>query len=231
METAQRTQTPARPASALGRVFAAGFGAVKALRPDRPIHPQGVLLTGTLAVDGGADSGIPFLDTPSSTTVTARLSRSLGLPKDWPDIIGLAVRVPTGDAAADLLLASTGWRVPGRFLLTMHRTAGASRLTSLMPYRGARGPVLLGARTLGPDPGAPGRISADATWNLALSWTAPLGRWRRFGALHLAPALGSDGNVRDTPLRFDPLLNPLPSAGTYAWTRGLREHSYRRARS
>jgi hypothetical protein len=211
-------------------VFAAGFGAVKALRPDRPIHPQGVLLTGTLAIDGGS-SGIPFLDTPSSTAVTARLSRSLGLPVGWPDIIGLAVRLPTHDGDADLLLASTGWRVPGRFALTVHATAGAARLTSLMPYRGERGPVLVGARTLGPDPGAPGRFRHDATWNLALSWATPLGRWHRFGALRLIPALGPDGGVRDTPLRFDPLVNPLPTAGTYEWTRGLREHSYRRARS
>ncbi|MGY3566184.1 hypothetical protein [Sinomonas sp. RB5] len=218
------------PTSAFGRLFAAGFGAVKALRPDRPIHPQGALMNGTLEITGGA-SGIPFLDTPSSRTVAARLSRSLGLPVRWPDIFGLAMRFPTDDGAADLLLASTGWRVPGRFCLTAHRTVGAAALTSLMPYRGPHGPVLIGARTLGPDPGAPGRVKDTATWNLALSWATPLGRWHRFGALHLAPALGPDGAVVDTELRFDPLLSPLPTAGTYGWTRRLREHSYRRARS
>ncbi|MDQ0260378.1 hypothetical protein J2W20_002282 [Sinomonas atrocyanea] len=219
-----------RLTTSFGRLFAAGFGAVKALRPDRPIHPQGVLMNGTLEITGGA-AGIPFLDTPSSRTVAARLSRSLGLPSGWPDILGLALRFPTDDGAADLLLASTGWRVPGRFCLTAHRTAGAARLTSLMPYRGSRGPVLLGARTLGPDPGAPGRLRDSATWTLALSWATPLGRWHRFGALHLTPALGDDGAVRDSALRFDPLLNPLPTAGTYGWTRRLREYSYRRARS
>ncbi|GAB3270279.1 hypothetical protein GCM10027449_05200 [Sinomonas notoginsengisoli] len=216
--------------SMFGRLFAAGFGAVKALRPHRPIHTQGVLLAGSLEVDGGT-SGIPFLDTPSSTPVTARLSRSLGLPLPWPDIIGLALRFPKHDGDADLLLASTGWGVPGRFFLTMHRTAGPANLTSLMPYRGSRGAVLLGARTLGSDPGSPGRFAPDAEWELALSWTAPRGVWHRCGRIILAPVLDSEGRVQDTPERFDPLLNELPTAGTYGWTRRLREHSYRRARS
>ncbi|GHG58297.1 hypothetical protein GCM10012320_31940 [Sinomonas cellulolyticus] len=218
------------PTSFFGRLFAAGFGAVKAVRPDRPIHPQGVLLTGTLEISGGG-SGIPFLDAASKEAVTARLSRSIGLPVQWPDIIGLAVRFPAEGRTADVLLASTGWRVPGRFCLTMHRTAGAARLTSLMPYRGPRGPVILGARTRGADPGAPGRISPNADWHLELFWATPLGAWHRFGSLRLRPALGPDGTIQDTSLRFDPLLSPLPTAGTYAWTRRLREHSYRRARS
>ncbi|GAB4100744.1 hypothetical protein [Sinomonas halotolerans] len=219
-----------RPTSALGRLFAAGFAAVKAVRPDRPIHPQGVLLSGALEVAGGPASGIALLDSPGITPVTARLSRSAGFPPGWPDVIGLALRLDTDDGAADLLLASTGWRVPGRFALTMHRTAGAARLTSLMPYRGSNGPVLLGARTAGTDPGAPGRFRPDARWDLELLWAAPRGSWQRCGTLRLAPVLDAGGRVQDTPLRFDPLLNVLPGAGTYAWTRALREHSYRLAR-
>lgn len=218
------------PTSLFGRLFAAAFAALKAFRPNRPIHPQGVLLAGTLEITGGPASGIARLDSPGTVPVRARLSRSFGFPPDWPDVVGLAVRLETDDGAADLLLASTGWRVPGRFALTMHLTAGAARLTSLMPYRGSKGPVLLGARTVGEDPGAPRRIRPDAHWDLGLFWATPRGDWNRCGSLHLAPVLDAEGRVQDTPLRFNPLLNVLPGAGTYPWTRGLREHSYRLAR-
>ena len=224
------------PTSLFGRLFAGAFAAVKAFRPDRPIHPKGVLLAGTLRIDGGAGSGragsgIGLLDSGGTVPVRARLSRSLGFGPSWPDIIGLAVRLETHDGDADLLLASTGWRVPGRWALTMHRTAGAARLTSLMPYRGNHGAVILGARTTGPDPGSPGRFRPDTLWDLELFWATPRGNWERCGSLHLAPVLDDAGQVQDTPLRFDPLVNVLPGAGTYGWTRRLREHSYRLART
>lgn len=220
------------PSDLFGQLFAAAFDLIKTYRPRRPIHPQGVLLTGTLErMGGGAPSGIDFLDTTGTTRVTARLSRSLGVPISWPDIIGLAVRLHTDDGDGDVLLASTGWRVPDRLALTWHRTVGAARLTSLMPYRGLKGAVLLGAKTTGADPGAPGRFRPDAEWELDLFWASPRGPWRRFGSLRLVPELSAEGRVQDTALRFDPLLNVLPSAGTYEWTRRLREHSYRLARS
>ena len=218
------------PTSLFGRLFAGAFAAIKAVRPNRPIHPKGVLLAGSLTIDGGAGSGIALLDSPGTVPARARLSRSLGFGPSWPDVIGLAVRLETDDGVADLLLASTGWRVPGRWALTMHRTAGAARLTSLMPYRGASGAVILGARTVGRDPGAPGRFRPDARWDLELFWASPRGDWTRCGSLRLAPVLDEAGRVQDTPLRFDPLLNVLPGARTYGWTRRLREHSYRLAR-
>lgn len=219
------------PTDYFGQLFAAAFDVLKTYRPRRPIHTQGVLLGGTLErLGSGQPSGIDFLDTPGRTPVTARLSRSLGVPISWPDFIGLAIRLQTDDGDGDLLLASTGWRVPGRFALTVHRTAGVARLTSLMPYRGRMGPVLLGAKTTSPDPGAPGRLSPEAVWELDLFWARPLGPWRKFGSLRLAPEVDSEGRVQDTALRFDPLLNVLPTAGTYEWTRRVREHAYRLAR-
>ncbi|MCH6471348.1 hypothetical protein [Sinomonas terrae] len=220
------------PTDYFGQLFAAAFDVLKTYRPRRPIHPQGVLFKGSLErIGGGAASGIDFLDTTGTNAVTARLSRSLGVPISWPDIIGLAIRVHTDDGDADVLLASTGWRVPDRFALTCHRTAGAARLSSLMPYRGRKGAVLIGAKTTSADPGAPGRVRPDALWELDLFWAKPTGPWRRFGLLSLTPDLDAEGRVQDTALRFDPLLNVLPTAGTYEWTRRLREHSYRLARS
>lgn len=237
--TAGRLQSVMHPTNAFGRLFAAAFAGVKLFRPHRPIHPRGVLFTGRLEKTGEGTSGIVWLDEQGSALVTARLSRSLGFPASWPDIIGLAVRVQTGAGEADILLASTGWNVPARFALLMHRTAGRARLTSLMPYRGSGGPVLLGARTTGGDPGSPGTVPAGTDWTLDLFHARPTGEWTRFGALHLTSAgsqvpasSAAPGSTQavDTDLRFDPLLNVLPGAEIYGWTWRLREHSYRLAR-
>ena len=119
----------------------------------------------------GARSGISWLDTAGTDQVQARFSRSVGLPPAFPDILGLALRIGAGaggmagssdigagagaDAEgmegrqpADILFASTGWGFPARFLLLPKIDVGTAKFTTLMPYKGADGPVLLGLRTL-----------------------------------------------------------------------------------
>lgn len=218
-----------------GSGFAAVFRAIKAMRPVRPNHPHGIRLTGTLerdGGDGGTASGIDWIDTPGSNPAVARLSRSLGLPAGLPDILGLAIRVTNVGREADILLASTGPSGIGRFILRPRRNAATTVFSSMMPYKSTSGPVLLAARTLeGPDrlPATP-RAFPDSlegsTWVLELHHATPLGPWNRFGKL----TLRVDTGARDTGLRFDPVLNPLPGAGIYAWTRRLREPSYEAAR-
>ena len=247
-----------------GRTFAAGFKALKALRPNRPIHPKGISLAGELTrhgVGGAASTGLPrersgisWLDSPGTDQVQARFSRSIGLPATLPDILGLAVRLSSGPGAAsdggpaanaaevsgggsggDILFATTGWGFPARFLLVPKLDVSAAKFTTLMPYKGTDGPVLLGLRTLSLPPRATGRAEtggnfreslAEGQWVLALSFAKPGGRWVHAGTLKLRAAPGQD----DTPDRFDPIEHPLPGAETYPWTRRLREHSYRTAR-
>lgn len=218
---------------AAGLVFAAGFKALKVLRPDRPIHPMGVALTGSIERHPGAEqSGVAWADTPGADAVSARLSRSVGTPPDWPDILGLALRISTDTGPADVLLASTGMSRPSRFVLTAHRHASNSKLTSLMPYKGSAGPVLLAAlpektgRWLPAGPAAFRQALGGTTWTLGLYHARPAGRWIRFGTLMLT----QDPGTEDLPTRFDPLENALPGAGTYDWTRRLRKPSYEAAR-
>jgi hypothetical protein len=216
-----------------GLAFAAAFKALKVLRPDRPIHPAGVALAGTIEKHPGqAGSGILWIDSVGTAAVSARLSRSLGTPPGWPDVLGLALRITTETGPADVLLASTGMSRPGRLLLTVHRHASSSKLTSLMPYKGFRGPVLLAAR---PETGGktlPAALTtfrqalAAGIWTLGLYYARPAGRWTRFGTL----ALTLDPENADLGTRFDPLRNTLPGAGTYGWARRLREPSYEAAR-
>jgi hypothetical protein len=208
----------------------------------------------------GARSGISWLDTAGTDQVQARFSRSVGLPAAFPDILGLALRIGSdgragaggmaassdigadaaaegkeGSQRADILFASTGWGFPARFLLLPKTDVGTAKFTTLMPYKGADGPVLLGLRTLSLPPAATGRAETGGDfkdslgtgeWVLALSFATPARRWIHAGTLRLRAAPGPE----DLPTRFDPLEHPLPGAGTYPWTRRLREYSYRVAR-
>ncbi|WP_461172161.1 SRPBCC family protein [Arthrobacter sp. Z1-9] len=232
-----------------GRAFAALFRLLKMVRPDRPIHPKGIGLAGEMTRTGnsGEPSGLDWLDAPGIDPVTARFSRSAGLPEKLPDVLGLALRVTPsrsgapgilfddgpdasggpddggsgGGGAADVLFASTGWQLPGRFLLQPRLDVASATLTTLMPYRGRKGPVLLGLRSLS----LPAGSVTDGEWVLGLYWAKPAGPWRQCGELRLR----ASPQPADTPLRFNPLENQLPGAQTYAWTRRLRERSYQAA--
>jgi hypothetical protein len=215
--------------AAAGRTVAAVFWVLKRLRPVRPIHSIGLQLDGQL-VRRGSDtaSGIPWLDESGTNDVIARLSRSVGLPPRCPDIIGLALRINVDGQQADILLASTGASRIGRFLLVPRRNLATGAMTTLMPYRGARGPVQLAARTLRPrvplpaDPAGFRRALGSGEWILGLYHAQAWGQWRQFATLTLRP--GSNG--RDTAIRFDPILQRLPDAGMYAWLDQMREPSY-----
>ncbi|WP_251023872.1 SRPBCC family protein [Arthrobacter sp. ISL-65] len=250
--------------------------AVRPVRPIHPrgISLVGELnLTGAAgraAAGLPATSGIAWLDDAGTCQVRGRFSRSVGLPESLPDILGLALRTSgapgaAGDSGAsgaagagdipdvgdsadvgDVLFASTGWGVPGRFMLLPKLDVGTTRFTTLMPYRGSSGPVLLGLRTLSLPRRATGRADtggnfkeslATGDWTLALHYATPAGRWVQAGVLHLRAAAHDAGHTdsaetdsADTAIRFDPLKHPLPGAGTYPWARRLRERSYRAAR-
>jgi hypothetical protein len=213
-----------------GQAFAALFRLLKLARPNRPIHPQGLGLAGELCRTGNpaGPSGIDWIDSPGTDQVVARFSRSLGLPQALPDILGLALRVTPsaaaapGSTAADVLFASTGWGLPGRFLLMPRLDIAGATMTTLMPYRGRRGPVLLGLRTRK----LPAGSLDSGEGVLGLYWARPGGPWRECGELRLHA--GAD--PADIPLRFDPLENQPPGAQAYDWTRRLRKPSYRAAR-
>jgi hypothetical protein len=203
-------------ATAGGQVLRAGAGALAGLRTaDKPLHPEGDVLHGTLTRAGGA-AGSPsrWLEESGDDPVLVRISRAVGLPAPAPDIYGLALRVPlAGGAHGDVLFASTGLGALTRFTLTAGRTPQSRPMTTLLPYRSPSGPVLLGALFVEPTV-------------VTLSWARPRGPWTRFGTIHLPdPPRGAD-----MAISFDPVLNPLPGLGTYRWVRRLREPAYLTAR-
>ena len=227
-------------ARALGALLDGAFAAIRLARAPRPIHSRGVVFEGRIRwIPGAAPAGVSWIDDapPHGVPVVARLSRSIGLPAPLPDVVGLALRVTHDGRPVDIELASTGWSIPARFTLMPHRRAERARFGTLLPYRGPRSAVLLGARTRSGRPGAtdPRRLSlATATtpddgveWTLTLGHASALGAWHPFAVAELTVSPDQD----DAGLRFDAVRRPLPGTRAYAWVRAARQPSYERVQA
>jgi hypothetical protein len=174
------------PLSLPRAAVATTLGVATALRGARVFHPRGTTRAATLTVTGGLGTGARLLDEPAVHEAVVRLSRGAGLPAPLPDVDGLALRLPglgVGGAPLDLLVNSA-WRyafVPSVLAPTW---------SAVLPHRTGSGRhVLIGARPV------------EDGFDLLVA--APLGRWRRWGALALgatvdgerlafAPTVGAD---------------------------------------
>lgn len=199
------------PARAAGSVLATAVRGLRWARPtQKPLHPRGRYFDGTLTRFGGDDSGVPWLDTSGVDELVVRTSRAIGLPRPWPDIRGIALRLSLGYSDADLLFATTGWGRLGRFLLTPAWDTDDRPYTTLLPYRTPKGPVVLGLRPQG-----------SASFRLERAYGT--GSWKPFGHLLLERPYAGPA------LSFDPIAAPVPGLPPYAWVAALREPSYRAA--
>lgn len=182
-------------------------------RSPKPIHARGVVSKATLERFGSDPrSGASWLDEPGADPALVRRSRGAGFPPPLPDVHGLTIRVPVGDGEADILLGTTGLGRLTRFVPIPTTRSDRRPLTTLMPYRGPRGPVLLGARPRG-------------VGEYDLIWASHSSGWTTFGRLTLRP-----GPSADQLVTFDPLEHTIPGLGHYTWTRRARERVYRAAR-
>ena len=201
-------------ASAGGRLLAGATELLADVRAaDKPLHPHGAIRRGQLIrYEVPEPTGVEWLDLPGTDEALVRTSRAIGLPSPLPDFHGLAIRVPEGSSGhADLLFATTAWNRVGRHLLVPTLGVGPT-LSTLLPYRTAAGPVVLGARHVG--------VSYQLYW-------APVGRpWRDFGELRLDSSADPDAEVS-----FDPMLHHPSGLTPYPWVQRLRSRSYAVARA
>ncbi|GAA0250995.1 hypothetical protein [Cryptosporangium japonicum] len=211
------SEAPSREPGLLTRGVAAAFGLTARLRARPALHPRGTVVRAVVHRDGLAEPvGVPWIDRPGHDDAVVRLSRATGLPRPFPDVLGLAVRVdPDGDPA-DLLLSTTGRAPLARHVLRPRYDARAATYTSVLPYRAPAGPVLLGAFPAAARAGRP-------AFHLAVA--APTGPWRRFARLELAGT-----GCGDADLAFDPVLRPLPGLTLPEPLATLRAASYRASR-
>ncbi|WP_211247595.1 hypothetical protein [Cryptosporangium arvum] len=211
------SEAPARGPGPATRGVAAVFGLAARLRARPALHPRGTVVRAVVRRDGLAEPiGVPWIDRPGHDDALVRLSRAAGLPRPFPDVLGLAVRVdPDGDAA-DLLLSTTGRAPVARHVLWPRYDPRAATYTSVLPYRAPAGLVLLAAFP------AAARAARPA-FHLAVA--APAGRWRRFARLELAGTGHGDAD-----LGFDPVRRPLPGLRLPEPLASLRAASYRASR-
>lgn len=202
-----------------GGALAGVFGLVGRVRPaDKPLHPRGETMAATVTRTGiGPEVGVPWVDEPGVDDAHVRLSRAVGLPPRWPDIFGLALRLPTPAGHGDVLFATTGSGAISRFVLLPGRTTTSWTYTTLIPYRTSSGPLLLAAQL-------------DGQHAFTLACARPTTPWRPFGRLVLEPSAASDADGHDAELEFDPVVNQIPGLTYDPWAARLREGSYRAAR-
>lgn len=221
-------------ARATGAVLAGIFGPVATLRRSKPLHPKGVVLHGTFRRYGApTPTGAKWLDEHGQHDCIVRISRAAGVPAPMPDVLGVAVRVRADDEPTDVLLATTGTGAIGRFVLVPRRDLGSNALTTLLPYRGPRGPVMLMARAerltrdlLG-ERSEPHATRSDAVLTVVLHHATLTGPWHPFAELELR---GQAESEPDPLVRFDPLRNPPPGLANFRWVTELREPAYAAAR-
>ena len=218
-----RRLTGLAPGLAPGLALAAAAAVTGLLRRDKALHPDGHHGAGRLTLSEHAPGlGVPALDTPGPQPCRVRWSRAMGLPQGWPDIEGLALRLPAaapdGDDA-DLLFASTGEHPWSRYLLTLRPPRRFGRLTTLLPVR-ARGRAL----TFGLSPLGGGSDGLPPT-SYAVEVSRSAGPWERLGRLDVV------WSEADTLDRFDPVARPLAGVEQYPFVAALREPAYVAARA
>jgi hypothetical protein len=114
----------------VGRALGGAFFLLGKARGRKALHPQGEVLEGLIGRRGAVGrTGVPWFDEAGTNHVAVRLSRSLGLPAPRSDILSMALRIATQpNHFGDVLLATTGTGVLGRYVLLPGTPAWSTRL-------------------------------------------------------------------------------------------------------
>ena len=221
---------------AAGKVVGAALGTLARARGGKPMHPKGAVFTAVLERSGngagdGRTWGVPWLDAVASEAAVVRLSRGAGLPTPLPDVLGLAIRLPTGPAGPiDLLLSSTGRGRVTRLIPVLRRDAAAF-YSSVMGYRSDAGSLriaaLPGVVAVPSDPGPLANAVTREGLAFRLAAARGAGPWLPFGRL----VLGEATEPLDPDLRFDAVLNPPPGLVPDGPMARFRAPAYARARA
>lgn len=202
------------PLSSLARGAAAGlFGALSAARGKRVFHPVGSAYEAIVTFDGHGPAELFRRTEPQRAVV--RLSRGVGLPESWPDILGLAVKVTDAYGPGrdqDFLFATSGTGKATRHLLVPARATTARAYSSILLFHVGDETVVVGALPEGDDP---------PVFRLAIAGSG--GEWRPVGRVEAGAALPDEVSRE---LRFNPAHTGADIAAVGPLNR-LRHSAYR----
>jgi hypothetical protein len=197
-----------------GTAMGALLGAGAALRGGKVVHPHGLVFDARLDIDGGpaAPRHAELLAQPAERAARVRFSRSLGVPRPLPDLLGMSMRVPDayGPGRSQDFLLVTSADVPVVHHIVLPAADIQQRpYTSSLPFRAGSGPLfIVGAL---PQVGSPRPAGADELERVRaaaltgglrfdLAVAPVMGRFRRVGELRIRAELPESYDA----LRFEP---------------------------
>ncbi len=217
------------PSSTAGRAVALPLGALARWRRGKPMHPRGAVFDAVLERTGSEPAwGVPWLDVAARDPVLVRFSRGAGLPAPFPDLLGLAVRLPHEERPIDLLLSSTG-RGPLLRWVPLPRRDAAVPYTSIMGYRSDAGTLRIAALPEeGSAPSEPDELATEVAHRrpvFTLAAARGAKRWRPFARLTLMGPV----EPLDPDVAFDAVRHPPPGLTADGPMARFRAPAYARA--
>src|SRR5215207_3807794 len=154
------------PKDVLARAAGTGTGAVlaagSALRRGKIVHPHGLVFDARLTVRGvpAAPRAAQLLSQPAEHRALVRFSRSLGLPRPLPDLLGMSIRVLNAYGEGvhqDFLLVTSADRPFVRRVFMPARDAQQRLYSSSLPFLAGDEHFILGVLPRSDSPRPPGR--------------------------------------------------------------------------
>ena len=189
------------------------LAAVAAARRGKAVHPAGVVHRAELVVPGTPDAprASALLGAPGRHAAIVRFSRSVGLPRPLPDLLGMSIRVVGAYGVGrhqDLLLVTSIDLPLVHHVFVPARDVQDRIYSSSLPFGAGDERFLIGALPRSRSPRPDGRDELDrlrraaATGELRFDLAvAPLkGRFRPVAELHVGERLGPELDA----LRFNP---------------------------
>lgn len=218
-----RRATERWAAAVAGIPVGAVLALLAAARRGKAVHPHGDVYAARLVVGGvpTAPAEALLLATAGEHQALVRFSRSLGLPRPLPDLLGMSIRVLDAYGRGlhqDFLLVSSVDRPVLHHLFVPASDAQQRPYSSSLPYRAGAQRFIVGALPHPDSPRPAGETelervrSAAATGRLRfqLAVAAPMGRFAPVADLHVEEPLPSAADaLRFTPLKAGGGLEPV----------------------
>lgn len=211
-----------RTADAAGAVIGAILAGVGFVRRAKPVHPHGVTYRARLSVPGAtaAPAASTLLSTPGEHDALVRFSRSLGLPRPLPDLLGMSLRVIDAygrDRHQDFLLVTCGHRPVLHHVFLPAGDVQQRPYSSALPYAAGERRFVVGAVA---DAGSPrpagddeferlARAAATGRLTFGLAVARVPGPFARVATVHvLDPLPGTLEGLRFSPFNSGGGLRP-----------------------